>query len=168
MMDWTPYIAGAGIGILSWFAFLLSDRPLGCSTAYARTSGMIERTIRGNVVLQKPYYKKFAPQIDWEWMLVAGIVIGAFATAVILGEFAVIWVPSTFEAAFGSSAALRLAVALVGGILMGLGARWAGGCTSGHGISGTLQLAISSWVAVIVFFASGIIVAFLLYGVIAP
>ncbi len=166
-MEWTPYIAGMGIGILSWFAFLLSDKPLGCSTAYARTSGMLERAVRGDAVLNKPYYRKFVPQIDWEWMLVLGIVIGAFVTAVLLGEFAVIWVPSTFEAAFGSSVPLRFAVALIGGILMGIGARWAGGCTSGHGISGTLQLAVSSWVAVIVFFISGIIAAFLLYGVIS-
>ncbi|WP_292365534.1 MULTISPECIES: YeeE/YedE thiosulfate transporter family protein [unclassified Methanoculleus] len=167
-MDWTPYLAGLGIGILSWFTFLLSARPLGCSTAYARTSGMIERAIRGDSVLEKPYYRKFVPQIDWEWMLVLGIVIGAFITAIVRGEFALIWVPSTFEGAFGSSSLLRLAVALVGGVLMGLGARWAGGCTSGHGISGTLQLAIASWIAVVTFFVSGIIVAFLLYGVIAP
>ncbi|MDI6719568.1 MAG: YeeE/YedE thiosulfate transporter family protein [Methanomicrobiales archaeon] len=166
-MDWMPYIAGAGIGILSWFAFLLSDRPLGCSTAYARTSGMLERAVRGDAVLDKPYYRKFVPQVDWEWMLVLGIVIGAFIAAVLLGEFAIVWVPSTFEAAFGSSVALRLAVALIGGVLMGIGARWAGGCTSGHGISGTLQLAVSSWVAVIVFFVSGILTAFLLYGVIS-
>ncbi|MDD4254135.1 MAG: YeeE/YedE thiosulfate transporter family protein [Methanofollis sp.] len=164
-MDWTPYIAGAGIGVLSWLAFLLSDRPLGCSTAYARASGMIERAVRGKAVLDRAYYKQFAPRIDWEVMLVLGIVIGAFATAFLTGEFALVWVPPTFEAAFGPSVPLRIVVALAGGVLMGIGARWAGGCTSGHGISGTLQMALSSWVAVVVFFASGILSAFLLYGV---
>ena len=59
---------------------------------------------------------------------------------------------------------LRLTVALTGGILMGLGARWADGCTSGHGISGTLQLSLASWIAVICFFAAGIIAAGLIYG----
>ena len=39
---WSPYVAGAGIGILSWLAFLLSDKGIGCSTAFARTAGMIE------------------------------------------------------------------------------------------------------------------------------
>ena len=43
------------------------------------------------------------------------------------------------------------------------GARLAGGCTSGHGISGTLQLAVSSWIAVICFFVGGIVTALLLY-----
>lgn len=164
-MDLTPYLAGAGIGCLSWAAFLLSDRPLGCSTAYARTSGMIERLFRGRRTDDKPYYRKFRPEIDWEWMLVAGVFVGAFLAAVATGGFALTWVPSLFGDTFGYDTGLRLAVAFVGGILMGLGSRWAGGCTSGHGISGTLQLAISGWVAVVVFFISGIATAFLLYGV---
>ena len=52
---WSPYIAGAGIGILCWFTFLLSDKPIGCSTAFTRTSGMIERIFRGSKVNEKPY-----------------------------------------------------------------------------------------------------------------
>ena len=163
-MEITPYLAGAGIGVLSWFAFYLSDRPLGCSTAFARTSGMIERLFRGKRIKEKAYYRKFPPVVDWEWMLVAGVVIGSFISATLAGEFALEWVPSTFAGAFGTDIFLRLAVALAGGVLMGLGARWAGGCTSGHGISGTLQLAVSSWIAVIIFFASGIVTAFLIYG----
>ena len=80
---WSPYIAGAGIGILCWFTFLLSDKPIGCSTAFTRTSGMIERIFRGSKVSEKPYYKKFTPTIDWEWMLVLGVVIGAFVSSMI-------------------------------------------------------------------------------------
>ena len=44
---WSPYVVGAGIGILSWFTFLVSDKPIGCSTAFARKSGMIEGLFRG-------------------------------------------------------------------------------------------------------------------------
>jgi uncharacterized membrane protein YedE/YeeE len=47
---------------------------------------------------------------------------------------------------------------------MAIGARWAGGCTSGHGISGSLQLSVASWVAVFCFFAGGIATAMLLFG----
>jgi len=57
-------------------------------------------------------------------------------------------------------------VALLGGLLMGFGARWAGGCTSGHGISGTLQLSIGSWLAVMCFFAGGIATAMVLFKVV--
>jgi len=44
------------------------------------------------------------------------------------------------------------------------GARLAQGCTSGHGISGSLQLAVSSWVFVGAFFAVGLATALLLFG----
>jgi hypothetical protein len=70
LKSWSPYAAGIGIGILSWFAFLLSDHPLGVSTAYARSSGMIETAIRGDKARSRPYYQRFTPQIAWEWMLV--------------------------------------------------------------------------------------------------
>ena len=66
-------------------------------------------------------------------------------------------------ARFGDSIALRAVVALGGGVLMAIGARLAGGCTSGHGISGTLQLNLASWIAVVCFFIGGIAVAMLLF-----
>lgn len=164
MMDrWSPYAAGIGIGILSWLAFLLSDKPIGCSTAFARTSGMIERLFAKARVNEKPYYKLFRPEIDWEWMLVVGIIVGAFLSAQLAGTFQPRWVPDHWAEAFGSAPPLRLAIALLGGILMGFGARWANGCTSGHGISGSLQLAVSGWIAAACFFVAGIATALLIY-----
>jgi len=167
MKHWSPYVVGMGIGILSWLAFLLSDKPIGCSTAFTRTSGMIERLFRGARVKEKPYYQKFAPTIDWEWMLVLGVVIGAFISSKLSGQFRFQWLPSKWIGAFGSTIPVRLLVAFVGGIFMGIGSRWAGGCTSGHGISGTLQLAVSSWLAAICFFIGGIATAMLIFEVIA-
>ena len=160
---WSPYAAGVGIGLLSCITFLLSDKPIGCSTAFSRTSGMIERLFRGDKVTQKAYYRKFAPEIDWEWMLVAGVVVGAFFSAIISGSFHWEWVPATWAASFGDSPLNRWWVALAGGVFVGIGARWAGGCTSGHGISGTLQLAVSSWLAVICFFIGGVGTAMLIF-----
>jgi hypothetical protein len=165
MGRWSPYAAGIGIGLLSCVAFLLSDKPIGCSTAFSRTSGMIERLFRGEMVVEKAYYKKFAPAIEWEWMLVVGIFIGAFLSAAFSGQFQVAWVPETWVFSFGDTPILRWMVALIGGIVMGIGARWAGGCTSGHGISGTLQLAVSSWLAVVCFFIGGIITAMFIFHV---
>ena len=162
---WSPYAAGIGIGVLSWLAFLLSDRAIGCSTPFARTSGMIERLFRGEKTLQRPYFQKYPPVISWDWMLVVGIFVGAFLSAQLSGTFQFTWVPDRWIETFGNTPTLRLVVAFVGGILMGIGSRWAGGCTSGHGISGTLQLAISSWLSVIGFFAGGIATALLIYRV---
>ena len=76
------------------------------------------------------------------------------------------WIPAQWATAFGTNALLRVVVALLGGVLLGFGARWAGGCTSGHGISGTLQLAVSSWIAAICFFIGGIATAMLIFRVI--
>lgn len=162
---WSPYIVGAGIGVLSWITFLISDKPLGCSTAFARTSGMLGKIFGKKRIEENKYFQKFVPEIDWEWMLVLGVIIGAFVSALISGDFRFFFLPSKWIAAFGNTPVLRFFVALIGGILMGFGARWAGGCTSGHGISGALQLAISSWIAAICFFVGGIAAAFLIFRV---
>ena len=100
-------------------------------------------------------------------MLVIGIVIGAFISATISGTFQLRWIPTLWENAFGTSPLLRVIVAFIGGIFMGVGSRWAGGCTSGHGISGTLQLTVSSWIAAICFFIGGIITAMFIFKIIA-
>jgi len=160
---WSPYAVGIGIGLLSCVTFLLSDKPIGCSTAFARTSGMIETLLRGGKVAEKAYYKKFAPEIDWEWMLVVGVIAGAFLSASLSGSFHWEWVPSKWAASFGDQPFTRWWVALIGGVCMGFGARWAGGCTSGHGISGTLQLAVGSWLAVVCFFIGGVGTAMLIF-----
>jgi uncharacterized membrane protein YedE/YeeE len=58
----------------------------------------------------------------------------------------------------------RLAASFLGGILIMYGARLADGCTSGHGISGSLQLALSSWTFFLVLFVAGIATAFTMFG----
>jgi hypothetical protein len=62
MQRWSPYWVGIGIGLLSWIAFVLSDKPIGVSTAYAQTSGMIEKAMQGRQTEQKAYYREFVPQ----------------------------------------------------------------------------------------------------------
>ena len=156
---WSPYAVGIGIGILSWFTLFISRRPLACSTSFARTSGMIERLFWGKNVELKPYYQKIGLAVDWQWMLVVGIIVGSVISALLSGDFRWQWVPSMWEASFGGNPLLRVIVALVGGGCIGFGARWAGGCTSGHGISGTLQLSVSSWLSAIFFFIGGIVTA---------
>lgn len=165
MERWSPYIVGACIGVLSWVTFLLSDKPLGCSTAFARTGGMIQRIFRRKKIENNMYYQQFRPEIDWEWVLVAGLFLGALFSSMLSGMFRLTWIPSVWAISFGETPLIRWAVALAGGILMGFGARWAGGCTSGHGISGTMQLAVTSWISAIMFFAGGIAGAFLIFKV---
>ena len=160
---WPPYLVGVGIGILCWLTFFLSDHPIGVSTAFAKSAGMIEKAVRGPEVHKKPYYQEHIPKIDWGWMLVAGLFLGAFTAAWVSGDINWKWVPQMWEDTFGPGILLRLTAALFGGVCVGFGARWGSGCTSGHGISGTLQLVLSSWIAVFRFFFSGIAVALFIY-----
>jgi uncharacterized membrane protein YedE/YeeE len=98
-------------------------------------------------------------------MLVVGVFIGALLSAELSGQFQGQWVPTKWAETFGTTPFVRWIVALIGGTIMGIGARWAGGCTSGHGISGTLQLAVSSWLAVICFFIGGVVTAMLIFRI---
>jgi uncharacterized membrane protein YedE/YeeE len=59
-----------------------------------------------------------------------------------------------------------LAILLVGGFLVGFGTRYAGGCTSGHGITGLSSLQLPSLIAVIGFFIGGLIMVHLLFPLI--
>lgn len=58
------------------------------------------------------------------------------------------------------------AVWIIGGLLVGFGARYAGGCTSGHAISGLSNLQIPSLIAVIGFFIGGLTMTFILFPLI--
>lgn len=163
-VHWSPYLVGAGIGILSWFTLLISKKPIGCSTTFARSAGMVEKIFKGKKVDLKPYYEKIKLKIDWQFMLVVGIIIGSLISALLSNDLQSQWVPELWAATFGTNRLLRIAAALVGGILLGFGGRWAGGCTSGHGISGTMQLSVGSWISAICFFIGGIAMAFFLFG----
>jgi uncharacterized membrane protein YedE/YeeE len=111
------------------------------------------------------YYQKKTPEVDWGVMLVIGIVIGAFISSMLSGDFKLMPIPLMWKTEISSSFLVRFLASIVGGMFLGIGARWAGGCTSGHGISGTSMLSVISWVATIGFFIGGIISAFLIYGI---
>ena len=89
---------------------------------------------------------------------------GSYIAAITGAELKASYLPDMWIARFGAdSYGLRTAFALVGGVLMASGARMTGGCTSGHGMSGTMQLAVSSWISVVCFFIGGALVACPLY-----
>ena len=160
---WSPYVVGAGIGVLSWLTFYFSDSPIGASSFYAQVSGFIGKLFAKRHTESLAYFKDNPPRVDWEFVFVVATIAGGAIAALTGGEFANEWLPPMWVARFGDSIALRAVVAFGGGILMAFGARLAGGCTSGHGISGTLQLNVASWIAVVCFFIGGIAVAMLLF-----
>jgi hypothetical protein len=102
--------------------------------------------------------------IDWQVMLVVGLALGALTSSRLSGDRVTECVPSLWSWRFGDSKAVRYAAAFGSGAVMAFGARMAGGCTSGHGITGGLQLAVSSWVFFLATFAAGIATALALFG----
>jgi hypothetical protein len=167
--SWPPYAVGVGIGLLSWFALASADHLLGISTAFENTAALAEKAVVPGVEQTNGYFAAKAaegksPKIGWEWMLVLGVFVGAFLSSRLSGDRSPETVPALWRWRFGGSPAVRLVAAFLAGAVMMFGARLAGGCTSGHGISGNLQFAASSLVFTAAFAAAAIATAFALYG----
>ncbi|QQE13950.1 YeeE/YedE family protein [Planctomycetota bacterium] len=168
-----PYVVGIGIGVLSWIVFAGFGKAIGTSTTMAKTAGLATAVVAPAHVEANPYYSKyFNPpkkmMFDWQFFLVLTMPIGAFIAAKLAKQPYKASVPPLWEQRFGPSKLKRYAVAFLGGVIMLFGARMAGGCTSGHGISGGLQLALGSWTFFFAMFGSGVITAFLMFGLKKP
>lgn len=156
----SAYVIGAGIGILSWIVFVVVNAPIGITTALSEVSGATAAPVLGaDVVAANPYWAKNIPAWDYGTLFLVGTFLGALLSSLLNKTFRWELVPVTWRDRFGGRVVPRFIAAFVGGILAMFGARLAGGCTSGHGISGSLQLAVSSWTFFIVMFVSGVLTA---------
>jgi uncharacterized membrane protein YedE/YeeE len=162
---WSPYIVGAGIGILSWLSFYFADKAIGASSFYATLAGFIGKAIARKHTEGLEYYRSNPPHLDWGFVFVTSAIFGGFIAAWTGGEIRNEWLHPMWVDRFGDSIVLRAGIGFAGGVLMAFGSRLAGGCTSGHGISGTLQLNVGSWLAAAFMFIGGIATAMLLYRV---
>jgi len=167
---WNPYLAGALLGVLAiisvWATTQLLGKStyLGASTTFVRAAGLLERTVAGDHVSLNEYFTKEKVRVDWQFMLVCGIFLGALISSLSDKSFKLEAVPPTWERRFGPSIGKRAVGAFMGGIVAMMGARMADGCPSGHGLSGMMQLSVSSFVALAMFFGVGVIVAAIVYG----
>jgi uncharacterized protein len=169
---WNPYVVGVGIGLLSCVSILTMNKLLGTSSSYVHVVAAAESLVAPERVFGANAGAYFAKEItektplfDWQFFLVVAVFVGAFISHRLTGRRGVERVPGLWAWRFGPSQVLRYTAAFLFGAVMLYGARLAGGCTSGHAISGGLQLALSSWVFFVAFFASGIVTAFTLFGV---
>ena len=160
---WSPYIVGALSGLVLVRSVWISGKYFGASTTFVRSAGMLEQIFGAERVARMDYFIKEAPVFDWQWMFVIGIFFGALIAAKTTGTFAVQALPDMWRRRFGNSIFKRACVAFFGGIIAMFGARLADGCPSGHGLSGSAQLAVSGFVALICFFIGGVITTRILY-----
>jgi len=161
---WNPYIVGIGIGVLSWIAFGVLDEPLGISTALSSASSVCALPVMGSEgVAHNAYWAKNPLKWNGGMLLLMGTFIGSLLSVLVSHSFRLEKVPATWQKQVGGSTAKRFVAAFLGGVIIMFGARMAGGCTSGHGISGSLQLALSSWTFFLTMFASGVVTALILF-----
>ena len=162
--QWSPYAAGALAGLLLCLSVLVAGKYIGASTTFVRASGLVETAFAPEYVSQNAYFVSKKVRIDWQMMFVIGIVLGSLLSSKLSGDFRSAPVPPMWEKKFGPGRSKRFIAAFVGGVIAVFGARLAGGCPSGHGLSGLVQMSISGYLSLICFFGAGVIVARQLYG----
>ena len=153
-------LLGAMFGVVSAIA-IASYGPIGVSGTYPRIIGSIARRIAPAYAAANPYLVKMGSLITTETMLVVGLLIGGFLASTLGRTHA----PSAeMVHARETTTGRRYRDAFLGGLLLIFGARLAGGCTSGHIISGITQLSISGILFAAAVFGSGMVTARLLKG----
>jgi uncharacterized protein len=163
-INWQPYAIGAGIGVLSWIVFLVVNTPIGITTSLAQLSAVPAASAFGwDWVSANSYWKSQLPKLDYGVLFLVGTFLGGLISALLAGTWRLTTVPAVFAERFGHSPAKSYAFAFIGGMIAMYGARMANGCTSGNGISGGLQLAVSGWVFLAAMFSTGILTAMIMF-----
>lgn len=157
----TPWVFyGILFGLLG-AASIIVWGPIGVSGTYPRFVGAVLGLFDPAYVEANPYLKRMGSLLKPETFIVVGLLIGGFLGAKVNREKT----PKCEMAHPGeTTTAKRYRDAFIGGFLIVFGARIAGGCTSGHIISGITQLSVSGFIFAIGVFASGIVSAKMLSG----
>ena len=169
---WAWYVSGAVVGLIVPALLLLGNKHFGIS---ANLRHVCAACFPSHI----PFFKYDWKKEVWNLVFVVGILLGGFITAQYLSDPAPIQVNPALVAelkgygindynsflpseifSWDSLFSLRGFILLVGGgFLVGFGARYAGGCTSGHSIMGLSDLQIPSLIATISFMVGGFVMA---------
>jgi len=156
---WNPYVAGAVLGLVMLTSFLLAGKGLGASGAANRFGVAAVNTVSPAHIDKNPYMAsvKSSGNILDNWLVfeVAGVLLGGLIAAYTGGRLKrrLIKGPRI-------TSGQRLALALVGGIIMGMAARLARGCTSGQALSGGALLSAGSFIFMFSVFAGAYALAY--------
>ncbi len=166
---------------LVFFAAVLLVKPIGVSTQFVifdailgdiATPDLITQTEDGytssNAYLAKSggkYAKNAANPLNYSFVFVLAMMVGAFGSARLRGGVGADErkLPAIWYANYGDTPIKRYAVTFLSGFIVLYGARLAGGCTSGHMMSGMMQTAISGYIFSAGAFAAAIPVSIMMY-----
>lgn len=177
--SWPWYVAGPMIGLFVPLLFLLTGKAFGVSSSLKHTCAA---TVPGNA---NYFHYDWKTDGLWNLIFVAGILLGGVLAVHVFGgggatgmseatqadlrglglsDFSGLVPPELFSWS-SLSTFPGLVVLVLGGFLVGFGARYGGGCTSGHGITGLATRQVPSLIAVIGFFIGGLLTTHLVLPV---
>ncbi len=162
--EWSPYFAGAVLGIVYVISIAVAGIIPGASGAFENVGGLIAKGMAPSLASNAYFRFVMPPGISWEVILLVGVFVGAFLSAKVSGDFRLAALPDEqWRKVFGRSIAKRWLVAFLGGMVIEYGAGIAGGCTSGLAVGGGLFLAPAAFIFMAGMFASGIPTAWIMY-----
>jgi len=148
---WPWYVAGPLIGLFVPVLLLVGNKPLGSTTSLRAICAAI--VPRRNAFTDYDWKRAGA----WNIAVMGGVFLGAVVATWLLPQDTSALTPASLFS-WSALMTLRGATAIViGGFLVGFGAAYAGGCTSGHGITGLASMQLASLIAVMAIFAAGIL-----------
>jgi uncharacterized membrane protein YedE/YeeE len=157
--DYNWLISGVALAMLTAGIFLkdVFDRVLGASGFYPYFGDMIAG------LTESKYYQNIVKSGNWEMIFLAGAFLSGLVLSILRKDFKLTLIHDNWKKYKNDSNGSRIFWSFAGGFLLIIGARLAGGCTSGHIISGGMQLAASSWMFAIFVFGSFLLTGKLFY-----
>ena len=156
---WNPYLAGAALGLVLLSSYAVMGKGIGASGASYRAGVAAVQLVAPDHARSAPGLKGAvqhgSPLDDWLVFEVLGVMLGGVVGAYTSGRLS-----KEVRRGPNVSAGRRLAFALAGGILMGIAARVARGCTSGQALSGGAMLSFGAWTFMLSVFAGGYALAY--------
>ncbi len=175
-LDWK--LGGVLLGLV-FFAAVLLVKPIGVSTQFVILNGVVADAVAPDFITQTDdgytstnaymaksdgkYAKSAANPWNYSFVFVLAMAAGAAASAFARGGVGDARLPQIWRANYGDTPWKRYAVVFAGGFIVLYGARLAGGCTSGHMMSGMMQTALSGYIFAAGAFAAAIPTAMLMY-----
>jgi uncharacterized membrane protein YedE/YeeE len=156
---WNPYLAGIALGLVLLGGLAVLGKGLGASGASFRVGVTVVQAVAPGHVAATPGLRGVTqagyPLDDWLVFQMLGVVLGGLVAAYTSGRM-------SLEILKGPriSKAGRLAMAVAGGLLMGVGAKFARGCASGQALTGGGLLSAGAWAFMMAFFGGGYAIAY--------
>lgn len=182
--QWGWRASGIALG-LSFLLAVFLVKPIGVSTQFVILNGIIWDAVSDQIVVEDSnaksgfsspnpylnksggkYAKSIAKPVNYSFIFVFAMILGGFVASRMQSEKPdkkTLVSPVVWRNRFGDSVAKRYTAVFIGGILVLFGARLAGGCTSGHMMSGMMQTSLSGYLFALGTFAVAIPIALIIY-----